>query len=224
MPKDPPADLVLHIDLRGPAYDVELVDAATHAPVAGVVVGAPKSVTDGPGPVVSALTDAHGVAHLTGLASASTEIFVYLRGVGNQEDDPLLWDHGWGACEFEPVRPAANTAVRVTIELPKLEDQHFSSLPEMKLTGVVRSGGQPLGDCWVNGIALVTQADGLLLLHPPGSNTHAKVGSSGFELRMPLTARARLSVWDSAAGKRLDPIEWEPTPGLAEQQRDIDFP
>jgi hypothetical protein len=40
---------------------------------------------------------------------------------------------------------------------------------------------------------------------------------------MPLTSRARLSVWDSAAGKRLAPIEWEPTPGLLEQQRDFDF-
>jgi hypothetical protein len=93
----------------------------------------------------------------------------------------------------------------------------------MKLTGVVRSRGQPLGDYWVSGVALVAQADGLLLLHPPGSNAQVKAGSRGFELRMPLTSRARLSVWDSAAGKRLAPIEWEPTPGLLEQQRDFDF-
>ncbi len=223
LPKDPPADLVLRIDPGGPAYDVELVDAATRAPIRGVVVGAPKGAADGPGPVVSVATDAQGVAHLTGLASASTEILIYLRGLGIPKADPLLWDHGSSACEFEPARPAANPAVRVTIELPKIEEQGFSSLPEMKLTGVVRAGGQPLGDCWVNGIALVSQADGLLMLHPPGSNVLVKAGSPGFELRMPLTARARLSVWDSAANKRLAPIEWEPTPGLLEQQRDFDF-
>jgi RNA polymerase sigma-70 factor (ECF subfamily) len=224
LPKDPPADLVLRIDLGGPAYEVELVDAATRAPIRALVVGAPKGAAAGPGPVVFTATDERGIAHLVGLASASTEIYLYPRGVAPLAGDPLYWDHGWGTCGFEPTHQASAPAAHVTIEVPKIEEQRFSSFTEMKLSGVVRSGGQPLGDYRVNGIALVAQADGQLLLHPPGPSIPVEDVSGRFELRMPLTARARLSVWDSAAGKRLAPIEWEPTPGLLEQLRDFDFP
>ena len=43
-------------------------------------------------------------------------------------------------------------------------------------------------------------------------------------MRFPLTPRVRMLFYDPESKKSLAPIEWEPTPGILEQQRDFDFP
>jgi hypothetical protein len=223
LPKPRPADLVLRIDLGGPAYDVEILDATTRAPVHAAIVGVPRSLEDAAGPIVTALTDAQGRARLPGLASAATQLILRLREFEPEHGDLLHWDHGLGACGFEPAQPAENSGAHVTIELPKFEEQHFTGLPELMLTGVVRSGGRPLEDFWASASALVPQADGLLVLRARKSNRHFEAAAGRFELSLPLSARARVQVYDTAAKKTLGVLEWEPTPGLSEQSRDFDF-
>jgi len=182
----------------------------------------PRSLEYALGPIVSAATDAQGRVRLPGLASASSQILVRLREF-EPSADLLHWDHSPGACSFEPARPAASSPVHVTIELPKIGEQRFIGLPELKLTGVVRSSGRRLEDFWASASALVPQADGNLVLLARNSSRHYEAATGRFELNLPLSARARVRVYDTAAKKNLGEIEWEPTPGLLEQQRDFDF-
>ncbi|MBK7642929.1 MAG: sigma-70 family RNA polymerase sigma factor [Planctomycetes bacterium] len=224
LPHEPPADLVLPIDLGGPAYDVEVVDSLTHQPVPGaVVVGAHADPQQRPGLTVSAMTDGQGMARLTGLDGTTPRIFVRLRSFDSNTVDLLRWDNGWGMGQFEPVRRAGAPPARFTIELPKVVEGRFADLPELHLSGSVRVHGTGRREFWVDGLPLLAQADGTLALHASGSRCQTGEGGH-FELRMPLTARARLQVYDPESKQSLPPIEWEPAPGLTEQQRDFDFP
>ncbi len=228
LPEQPPADLVLPIDLGGPAYDVELLDAGTRSHVSNAAVagtpGTPAERWKPLGLTVSASPDAHGIARLVGLAEASPLVCIRLRSFEPNTGDLLHWDNGLGACSFEPVRPAGSPPVRLTIELPKFEEGRFSDLPELHLSGSIRIHGSERAEIWVYTVALMTQTDGTLALRAKGSSGGQTTEGGRFDVRLPLTARARLIVYDPETKKSLAPIEWEPTPGILEQQRDFDFP
>jgi hypothetical protein len=203
IPKDPPADLPLRIDPSGPAYEIELVDSATREPIPLASIVAVTGVPTW----VCGTTDAQGRVRLRGITSEVELLEIHLRSFEGDE------------IQFVPARPPGLPAAEVLIELPRMESEKFPGLPEIHLRGTARLDGAPLAATSGQACAMQTQAGGTLLLRPRISRFRTDEAGR-YELWMPYTGRARLLTWGS---DRLNPIEWEPTPGLMEQSRDFDF-